>query len=160
MIKISLYKTTQDNLPKAFCALAEKCYHNGISAFVYTNNKETSALLDRVLWTYSKKQFIPHGTIYDPHPEKQPILLGDEIRNLNNSSSIIAIDADKDKIFAILSTLDQFDLSNFQRLILLVNQEKVFSKDQLEEIFIKSSLKEFKLEVYLQTSDGNWSQQK
>lgn len=160
MIKISLYKTTQDNLPKAFCALAEKCYHNGISAFVYINNKETTAVLDRVLWTYSKKQFIPHGTIYDPYPEKQPILLGNELRNLNNSSSMIAINIDKEGLLSILSNFNQFDLNNFQRLILLANQEKVFSRDELDEVFDKSLLKDFKLETYLQNPDGSWSQQR
>ena len=62
MIKVSCYKTIQEKLPRAFCMLAEKCYHNGIKIFVYTNSNEYTVELDKVLWTYSKKQFIPHGT--------------------------------------------------------------------------------------------------
>ncbi|NDA91625.1 MAG: hypothetical protein EBY20_12170, partial [Alphaproteobacteria bacterium] len=58
MIKISCYKTTQEKLSRAFCNLAEKCYHSAIKIFVYTNSKEQAFELDTVLWIYSRKQFI------------------------------------------------------------------------------------------------------
>lgn len=159
MIKVSFYKTTQDKLPKAFCILAEKCYHSGIGIFVYTNNKETTIELDRVLWTYSKKQFIPHGTIYDPHPEKHPILLGNELRNLNNSLSMLIVNADKEKILEVLSNPSQFDLLNCQRLLLLSEDNNTLSKEEIAGVLDKSSLKGFKLEAYTQNAAGEWSPQ-
>jgi hypothetical protein len=48
MIKISCYKTTQEKLSRAFCNLAEKCYHSAIKIFVYTNSKEQAFELDTV----------------------------------------------------------------------------------------------------------------
>jgi len=160
MIKVSLYKTTQDKLSKAFCSLAEKCYHNNISIFVYTNNKESTKELDRILWTYSKKQFIPHATIHDNYPEKQPILLGDELVNLNNSSNMMIINTGREKIFSALSTPDQFDLTKCQRIILLFDDEHSFSKQEIEDILIKSPVRDFKVEAYIQNSDKSWIGQK
>jgi len=104
MIKISYYKTSKDKIPKAFCMLAEKCYHSNISLFVFTNNEKSTTELDKALWTYSKKQFIPHGTIHDPICEKQPILLGEVFRNSNKAASMIIINADKDKVLDFLAS--------------------------------------------------------
>ena len=89
MIKISCYKTTPEKLSRAFCNLAEKCYHSAIKVFVYTNSKEQAFELDTVLWIYSRKQFIPHGTIYDTWPEKQPILIGSELKNFKHPNKIL-----------------------------------------------------------------------
>ena len=43
------------------------------------------------LWTYSRKQFIPHGSKLDPQPEKQPIYITDELQNPNSASVLVII---------------------------------------------------------------------
>jgi coproporphyrinogen III oxidase-like Fe-S oxidoreductase len=40
MIKISCYKTKQDQLSKAFCHLAQKCYYSSMNTCVITNNSD------------------------------------------------------------------------------------------------------------------------
>lgn len=155
MIKISCYRTIQEKLPKAFCMLAEKCYHNKINVFVYANNKETLAELDKVLWTYSKKQFIPHGTIHDPHPEKQPILLGEEFKNLNNVSNLMIINADENQLLSILSTDENFN-TKCERLFFVYAQDGDVSDGAIKNILTTSSLGEFKFESYMQGEDNSW----
>jgi DNA polymerase IIIc chi subunit len=165
MIKISYYKTTSDRFSKAFCMLAEKCYHNNIGIFVYTNNEKCTMELDKALWTYSKKQFIPHGTIHDPHPEKQPILLGEEFKNLNNSSSLLIINANEDQILTILHSVGKNqpvmasspkgDVA-IQRLFFLYEENPITTAPNLQNILGTSAIGEFNFESYTQEINGNW----
>jgi len=156
MVKISCYKTTQEKLSRAFCNLAEKCYHNAIKIFVYTNSKEQAFELDNVLWTYSRKQFIPHGTIYDILPEKQPILIGSELKNFNNSSSMIIINPDESKILSILSSTKDFDTSKCERLFFLHDHISSLSNQNINNIIIKSPLLDFRVDFYVQADNNTW----
>ena len=156
MVKISCYKTTQEKLSRAFCNLAEKCYHNAIKIFVYTNSKEQAFELDNVSWTYSKKQFIPHGTIYDILPEKQPILIGSELKNFNNSSSMIIFNPDESKILSILSSTKDFDTSKCERLFFLHDNISSLSNQNINNIIIKSPLLDFRLDFYVQADNNTW----
>jgi DNA polymerase-3 subunit chi len=156
MVKISCYKTTQEKLSRAFCNLAEKCYHNAIKIFVYTNSKEQAFELDTVLWIYSRKQFIPHGTIYDILPEKQPILIGSELKNFNNSSSMIIFNPDESKILSILSSTKDFDISKCERLFFLHDNISSLSNQNINNIIIKSPLLDFRLDFYVQADNNTW----
>lgn len=153
MIKISCYRTLQDKLPKAFCMLAEKCHHNKINVFVYVNTKELMSDLDKTLWTYSKKQFIPHGTIHDPYPEKQPILLGAEFKNLNNASGMIIINANEKQLLSILSSDENFNRKQCKRLFFLYDQHSATSDETIKNIITTSSLGEFSFESYIQDNN-------
>ncbi|MFK7967577.1 MAG: DNA polymerase III subunit chi [Rickettsiaceae bacterium] len=156
MIKISCYKTIQEKLPKAFCMLAEKCYHNNIKVFVYTNSKEYTLELDRVLWTYSKKQYIPHSTIHDLLPEKQPILIGSELRNLNNSSNMIIVNASESKILSILLSNEDLLVKKCERLFFLYDRSTAIPSNNIKNIIAKSSLDSFKFESYIQDDNNSW----
>lgn len=156
MIKVSCYKTVQGKLSRAFCTLAEKCYSNVVKVFVYTNSKEQALELDKVLWTYSRKQFIPHGTIYDPLPEKQPILIGSELKNLNNSSSIIMVNLDESKILSALSSNEIFDTSKCERLFFLHDNSSLVSSQDINSLITRSSICNFRFNSYLQASDNSW----
>jgi len=156
MIKVSCYKTIQEKLPKAFCMLAEKCYHNGIKLFVHTNSKEYTFELDRVLWTYSKKQFIPHSTIHDLLPEEQPILIGSELKILNNSSNMIIVNASESKILSILSSVENFPVTKCERLFFLSDNSSSVSSENIKNIITKSSIGEFKFESYVQDDTNGW----
>ena len=156
MIKVICYKTTQEKLPRTFCTLAEKCYHSNAPTFVYTNGKESTVELDKILWTYSRKQFIPHGTIYDLSPEKQPILISSELKNLNNSSNLIIINADESKILSILSSNENLTLTKCKRLFLLYDHATSASNENIKDIISKSSLHDLRFESYVQADDNSW----
>lgn len=153
--KISVYKTVQEKLPKAFCMLAEKCYHNGISVFVYTNSNEYAIELDRVLWSYSKKQFIPHATIHDLFPEKQPILIGSEFKNLNNASGVIIVNLSESEILSILSNRNLL-ASQYERLFFIYDDSVSLSGKSIKNIIIKSSIVDGKFESYVQSDNNSW----
>ncbi len=151
MIKINYYKTTKDKIFKAFCMLAEKCYHNQMILFVYTNNYQSQIELDKTLWAYSKKQFIPHGTIHDTYQEKQPILIGCEYKNSNNAPNLIIFNATENQILTIF-----YSNHNCERIFFMYDEENIITDIQIKNILSKSAFSEFQFESYIQETNNNW----
>lgn len=137
--------------------LAEKCYHNSVNIFVYTDSREYTLELDRILWTYSKKQFIPHGTINDPHPEKQPILIGSAPLNIDKTyDGIMLVNTDVDKILLLLGNDKAVNVNTVKRFFFLYDQEFNISDTDLRDIFTKSAFSDFNFESYVQSEKGGW----
>lgn len=112
--------------------------------------------LDKTLWTYSKKQFIPHATLLDAHQEKQMILLGNEFKNLNDASSLMMINASEEQILKVLSSDEEFNTKKCQRLFFLYDEDFKIKDSDIREMLSKSSIPRFKLDSYIQTSTENW----
>lgn len=161
MIKIICYKTTQEKIKRTFCKLAEKCFYNSKKVFVYTNNKEETLYLDTSLWTYSNKQFIPHATIYDKFPEKQPILIGSELKNFNSALNLIIVNPDKKKIAYILSLIQKLNVQKYERLFFLCDMNSSPSNQDINNLIIGSSLSyNFNIDFYVQNNSNFWHLQK
>ncbi len=92
---ISFYCTPKETLLKTSCQLLEKCYYTNLKALVLTADLESQELLNRALWTYSQKHFIPHGSEIDPLPEKQPIYIthnaDNNLKNPPNAAKILIL---------------------------------------------------------------------
>jgi DNA polymerase-3 subunit chi len=94
---------------------------------VFTENQDYSENLDRVLWTYSKKHFIPHATCLDPMPERQPVYITHKLTNYNQSEFLIFINASRSTILEAMS------------------QNNLFQSDVVQKILFIKLLKLFKL---------------
>ncbi|XVN41281.1 MAG: DNA polymerase III subunit chi [Rickettsia endosymbiont of Argas persicus] len=91
MQQFSIYQTSDELLLKAIFLLIEKCYYSDLKSVVLTVDTEQQEMLNKNLWTYSRKQFIPHGSKVDPQPEKQPIYITNELQNPNKAEVLIII---------------------------------------------------------------------
>lgn len=151
MQQFSLYHTAEGLLYKTACLLVEKSYHSNARIIVLTPDLEVQESLNKLIWTYSKKQFIPHGSKLDPLPEKQPIYITHELENLNHASILIII-APFD-IENILKT--KHFVEHFQRIIILYDSlgdlnELTHSIDQLT---VATPI----IDCYKQSLNGTWS---
>lgn len=90
-LEVSFYHLTKLSLLKAGPKLIEKIYYSKQRLLVLLENGELLKSLDELLWSYSTKHFIAHGTLQDPHPEDQPILLGLDAENKNNATIAMAM---------------------------------------------------------------------
>lgn len=130
MIQISFYQTDNIPLEKTVTQLVEKCYTNGLRCTILTSNSEFQEHLNKHLWTYSQKQFIPHGSKLDPLPEAQPIYITDALENINNSTVAIIVDSDIGTLRNIFSDLQKVSDLKFTRLILIANfNDKLFETE-------------------------------
>lgn len=82
-IEVSFYKLLTLPMHKAAPKLIEKIYYTKHNLVVITETEELAKSLDTGLWVYSTKHFIPHGTMLDEHPDKQPVYITTKLENPN-----------------------------------------------------------------------------
>lgn len=141
MNKISFYQTILDLTDKSICQLAEKCYHSNLKVVILVANNEIQERINRLLWTYSQKQFIPHGSKLDPLPEKQPIYITTELENPNNS-----------KVLMLLNPEDIINFTQFERIIIVYDTPQV-------EVISKYKTACYEIESYKQNLNGTWKKE-
>jgi DNA polymerase-3 subunit chi len=158
MIRVSCYQTSNENLPKTFTQLAEKCFYNKLRTLVVTPNNDLITILDKVLWTYSKKHFIPHGTLSDPLPEKQPIYITNKLLNLNEAKALMFVNADESMMLDFLSNTENKSsgVQNFSRVMFLFDNFTKLQSAQIKNILEKSSLTNYALECFNQGVNNEW----
>ncbi|PCJ29821.1 MAG: hypothetical protein COA94_00230 [Rickettsiales bacterium] len=156
MIQISCYLTELEALPKVFCGLAEKCYYSDMRTLVLTENDSFSTSLDRVLWTYSKKHFIPHAMSGDPQPEDQPILITSAFEHSNNAEIVIFVNATESMILEAAAAGSAVRLQNMKKILFLFDDAQKMQSSEINNILKKSSLGEFELKSFAKTSQGTW----
>ena len=89
--EITFYHLTSTPLEKALPHLMFKIYESGSRALIVCENEEQMKALDHILWSFSTKKFIPHGTVFEENSEQQPILLSDSLDTLTNNPDIAVI---------------------------------------------------------------------
>lgn len=78
-------------IEKVLPKLLEKVLASGQRAVVMAGDSETLKTIDTFLWTYSKSELIPHGTVEDGNPSLQPVWLTCTDENPNHASVLILI---------------------------------------------------------------------
>ncbi|MGC0372056.1 MAG: hypothetical protein DGJ47_000761 [Rickettsiaceae bacterium] len=155
MIKIGCYQAKSDFLVKSFCKLAEKSYYSFGKSYVITGQEVPIDALDRALWTYSKKHFIPHAKIDDPMPEKQPILLSEELSMPNKLvENIILINLPAKHILKVITSLPQ--QNNLSKISVIYDENIKVSRDELTQLFQKSNLNVNNLSFFQQLALDKW----
>jgi len=73
--EVWFYHLQRRPLEAVLPVLLERCLERGWRGLVLAGSKERMEALNAHLWTYRDDSFLPHGSISEPHPELQPILL-------------------------------------------------------------------------------------
>ncbi|MCC8419111.1 MAG: DNA polymerase III subunit chi [Rickettsia endosymbiont of Glossina mortisans submortisans] len=151
MQQFSIYQTSDELLLKSILLLIEKCYHSDLKSVVLTADTDQQETLNKNLWTYSRKQFIPHGSKTDSQPEKQPIYITDELQNPNNASVLIIISPiDIGKILQ-----EKEYIEAFKRIVIITDLP-----ENLKELTVKINKftkQENKIDCFTQNSRGAWN---
>jgi len=151
MQQFSIYQTSDELLLKSILLLIEKCYHSDLKSVVLATDAEQQEMLNKSLWTYSRKQFIPHGSKLDPQPEKQPIYITDELQNPNNASVLILISPiDIEKILQ-----EKEYIGVFKRIIIITGLPQ--DSKELTAKINKFTTQENKIDCFKQDTRGSWN---
>lgn len=87
-IDVTFYHFTYTPLITGVPKLIKKIYEAGQKLLVICNTEDEMKLLDKALWTFSQRDFIPHAMSYDDHldPSSNPVLLAlSDSDNKNNA---------------------------------------------------------------------------
>ncbi len=77
MTEVNFYHLVSSSLEAALPKLLEKVVASGQKAVVLAASPEQMEVLNTLLWTYSTRTFIPHGSRMDAFPQEQPIYITD-----------------------------------------------------------------------------------
>lgn len=140
---INFYKIQENNFLKTICQLIEKGYEGNYKIVVKANNHIEENEINRNLWTYSQKTFIPHGSSKDPLPEVHPIYITCNDENPNNANL---------KIF-----INNFDIveQKFEKLLYIFNENDI-NLGESKALYNKYIDKGFKVSYHIQENKG-WS---
>lgn len=158
MIKISCYKTNHETLAKTFCQLAHKCYISSANTCVITNSEELAQELDKTLWTFSKKYFIPHATDKDPFPEKQPIFITNTITNPNNATILAMVNPSTESLINLISNQKIFP--DITKILVIFDDNTLINFQDISNIFIKSHFKTISIDFFERDLNNSWQEMK
>lgn len=75
MTEIAFYHLTSSTLKQTLPSLLEKSLSGGKRVVIRFKEQKHLQEVNDMLWSFSTKRIIPHGTYEDPRPEKQPVYL-------------------------------------------------------------------------------------
>ncbi|MBP7190690.1 MAG: DNA polymerase III subunit chi [Rickettsiaceae bacterium] len=138
---INFYQISDGSIEKTACQLLEKCYKNGSKTLVRVANETAVENINKSLWTFSQKAFIPHGSKDDEIQKNQPIYITNRDEN--------PIDA---TMLMLVSSLDGI-YQNFERIFVLF-PDSMFPEveSHLEKLKAKNEVS-----IYKQAKGGSWT---
>ncbi|WP_316354903.1 DNA polymerase III subunit chi [Candidatus Trichorickettsia mobilis] len=157
MAQCSVYHTMHNAIEKTVCILVEKCYHSNLKVVVLMPNLERQEHLNKLLWTYSQKQFIPHGSKLDPLPHLQPVYITDEFVNPNQATVLILVEPVASQFSAILGAqIEDHNILKFIRICIIYSDAEQQATADIQEITTSLANIGYIIEIYAQSANGNW----
>ncbi len=93
MTEIGFYHLTRTPLDVALPRLLSKAFEQGQRVVLRAPSETRVDLLDRLLWTFEKDSFLPHGTAGDGNALEQPIYLTAGEENPNGAAILCLVEA-------------------------------------------------------------------
>ena len=110
MTEIQFYHLLTTPMHRALPKLMEKALASGGRSVVLVNAEAVAEQLDQALWDYDPNRFLPHGTMKDPQPERQPIYITTRAENPNGATILVVTDGSQCEQFdGFHKVLDLFD---------------------------------------------------
>lgn len=92
MTEIRFYHLRRTRLEDALPQLLERSLARGWRAVVMAGSADRVERLNRHLWTYNERSFLPHGAASDGHAADQPVWLTDREENPNAARVLFLTD--------------------------------------------------------------------
>lgn len=143
---ISFYHLTNLGLEKSLPQLIEKMIKAQLKISIYAYNSDLEQNLDILLWSYSTRKFIPHGTHNDNYVSRQPVIINNTTDNLNNADILIDL------------SLEKFDLDKlkYSKLIHIFSNLQVEEVSKARELYKSYSNLGKNIIYYKQKATGEW----
>ncbi len=88
--EVTFYHFTSVPLVKGIPSLLKKIYDTGKNILLLCRDSAELEEFDKLLWSFSTKIFLPHGTAKDQYPEAQPIFLDVKINDINKPKILVS----------------------------------------------------------------------
>lgn len=112
--EVTFYHLTSTPLEKALPSLVFKIYETQDKVLLICKDSQQLQELNDILWTFSTKKFIPHGSYDEEYAHMQPVLLSTSIDEKSN----------KAKVAVMLRNIDIEKNLDFQKYIYMFSGDK------------------------------------
>ncbi|MGH6953231.1 MAG: DNA polymerase III subunit chi [Alphaproteobacteria bacterium] len=92
MTEVRFYHLTRTALAQALPELLERIVGRGSRAVVMAGSEERVEAMNALLWTYSQRGFLPHGSARDGFAAEQPVWLTAKEENPNGADVLVLTD--------------------------------------------------------------------
>jgi DNA polymerase-3 subunit chi len=99
MTEIDFYSGGGDRLRTA-CRLVAKAVQKGCKVMVYSSDMSMIEQLDKMLWTFSATDFIPHCRAEDKLSEITPVILSHTAQRLPHDDVLLNLDMENPSFFS------------------------------------------------------------
>ena len=89
--EISFYHLTSTPIEKALPHLVFKIYNANAHCLIVCRDTQQMKEINDLLWTFSTKKFIPHGSTEEENKSIQPVLVSTSIDELSNTPEVVVI---------------------------------------------------------------------
>ena len=144
-MEVSVYQLTVTPLEKTLPKLMEKVVQGGKRAVIQTTSEERVEELNKQLWTYTTKTFLPHGCAADGFAEDQPIWLTSTSENPNNAEVLVLCDG------ATVS-----DMQGFSRCLDLFNGNDELATNEARQRVKNYKQQGHQITFWQQGAKGAW----
>jgi DNA polymerase-3 subunit chi len=145
MPEVSFYHLSTSTLEKALPRLLDKIYSSGHRVLLMAPSEEKVEELNGLLWSFSTRIFLPHGSIKDPLPEEQPIFLTASNDNPNNSD-----------ILFMINGVTPSNIDNFNRVVYMFDGADDNELQEARKRWASYKKNNYQLTYFQQTESGGW----
>jgi len=92
MADLRFYHLLRRGLDDVLPPLLERILKRGHRVVVRLGSRERVTAMDQHLWTWQPDSFLPHGTVSDGDPDRQPVLLTDGEGNPGGADVLVLAD--------------------------------------------------------------------
>jgi DNA polymerase-3 subunit chi len=145
MMEVSFYHLSFSPLEKAIPKLLEKVVASNQRAVVIAANDELIDKYNEILWTYSSRTFLAHGSKKDGYCAEQPIYLTASNENPNGAKFIVITGG------AVVS-----DISGFDKCLDIFDGSDEIELSKARERYKNYKQQGHNITYWKQTTEGNW----
>ena len=146
MTEVLFYHLQRQPLERVLPTLLEKSLERGWRVVVQASSDERVEALDAHLWTYRDDGFLPHGTLKEPEPAAQPILITSGDDNANGAQVRFLVDG------APLPA----DAGGYERLVLMFDGDDPDAVSAARERWTQAKAQGFDATYWQPDEQGRW----
>jgi DNA polymerase III subunit chi len=145
MVQVWFYHLERTPLISALPELLEKVIDKGWRAYVLGQGPETLNTLDQHLWTFKSEGFIGHGREHEAFAERQPVLLGESGKPVNDPQVLMSV-----------SAMDLPELNAYKRVLILFEAQNQLHLDWARGQWKTYKAQNLDLAYWKQNEHGRW----
>ncbi|MCH9753377.1 MAG: DNA polymerase III subunit chi [Alphaproteobacteria bacterium] len=145
--EVSFYHLTSTPVEKALPHLVFKIYNTNVRCLIVCKDDQQMREINDVLWSFSTKKFIPHGSTEEDNKSIQPVLVSTSIDELSNNPEVVVI----------LNNQNINSNTNFKNHIYMVYGNKDDSNvSQFYNLYQSYTSKDYNTKLWTLDKAGKW----